>query len=354
MQYLKSLTIILFMAAGISACTPHKDTASLVDNEVIPVKLLPLNKSTTAATIAASGRFTTDDEAYLSFKMAGVIDKILVKEGDPIHVGQVLATLNLTEINAQVSQAQFAYEKAQRDYQRVTNLYKDSVASLEQLQNVKTALDLSGQQLAAAKFNRNFSEIRSTQNGYVLKKMANEGQVIASGISVLQTNGAHNGNWFLRIGVSDKNWSAIRINDKAIVKAETNNGKAFQGVVYRKSEGVDPNSGSFSIDIKLLDKDVSIASGMFGSATIITTESKSSQENPTTWAIPYDALLDGDGSNGYVFITNDNQTAERVKVTIAGMEKDKIIINDGLQNAKSLVISGSAYLTDKSKIKVVQ
>lgn len=354
MQYFKSIAFVLLLTTGLSACNQHKESATLTENDIIPVRLLPLSQSASAATIVASGRFTTDDEAFLSFKIAGVINKIFVKEGDAIHVGQVLATLNLTEINAQVSQAQFAYEKAQRDFQRITNLYKDSVASLEQLQNVKTAMDLSRQQLQAVQFNRNFAEIRSNQNGFVLKKLVNEGQVVASGASVLQTNGAHNGDWFLRIGVSDKNWSLIKINDKAIIKSETADGKLFKGIVYRRSEGVDPSTGSFSIDIKLLDKGESIASGMFGSATIIASGNKQSDTDTHSWAIPYDALLDADGSNGYVFITNDNQTAEKVKVTIAGMEKDKIIINDGLQNATSLIISGSAYLTDKSKIKVIQ
>lgn len=354
MQYLRFITIASLIAVTFSACSSPKDSNNLKEAEVIPVKLLPLNKSNSSATIAASGRFTTDDEAFLAFKTGGVINKIFVKEGDAIHVGQLLATLNLTEINAQVSQAQFAFEKAQRDYQRITNLYKDSVASLEQMQNVKTSLDLSRQQLASAQFNRNFSEIRATQNGFVLKKMANEGQVIASGTSVLQTNGAHSGNWFLRVGVSDKNWSVIKLNDKAIIHSETAYGKAMEGIVYRRSEGVDPGTGSFSIDIKLLDKDASVASGMFGSATIVAGENISKASDANSWSIPYDALLDGDGSNGYVFITNDNKTAEKAKVTIAGMEKDHIIISDGLQNATSLIISGSAYLIDKSNIKVVQ
>jgi RND family efflux transporter MFP subunit len=354
MQYFKSLSVAVLMAAGFAACNNPKEKSTAPGAEVIPVKLLPLKQSAASNTVVASGRFTTDDEALLSFKIAGVINKIYVKEGDAIHTGQVLATLNLTEINAQVSQAQFACEKAQRDFQRTTNLYKDSVASLEQLQNVKTALDLSRQQLAAVQFNRSFSEIRATQNGFVLHKIGNEGQVVASGASVLQTNGAHNGNWFLRIGVSDKDWSAIHINDKAEVRLEINSTMVLPGVVYRRSEGIDPNSGSFSVDIKLLSKDAGVASGMFGSATIITTSNKTDAGNNNTWAIPYDALLDGDGSTGFVFITNDNKTAVKVKVTIAGMEKDKVLISDGLQDATSVIISGSAYLTDKSNIRVVE
>lgn len=335
------------------ACGSPKEETVNTAGDIIPVKLLPLNKSAAANTVTASGRFTTDDEVYLSFKTGGIVNKVLVKEGDAIKPGQLLATLNPTEIDAQVGQAKAGYEKAQRDHQRTGNLYGDSVASLEQLQNSKTALDLARQQLAAAQFNRSYSEIRASQAGYVLRKLANEGQVVAPGTPVLQTNGAGNGTWFLRIGVSDRDWAAIRVHDKATVSSEAVSGKQFQGIVFRRAESVDPYTGSFAIDIRL-DKGngMQVASGMYGHAVIATGQTAEAVAG-TSWAIPYDALLDGDGSTGYVFITNDDKTAQKVKVTIAGMDKDRIWIREGLENARSLIISGSAYLNDKSRIKVM-
>jgi multidrug efflux pump subunit AcrA (membrane-fusion protein) len=68
-----------------------------------------------------SGQFTTDDEVMLSFKTTGIINKIYVKEGDAIQRGQLLATLNLTEIDASLEQARLALEKSTRDHQRIMN-----------------------------------------------------------------------------------------------------------------------------------------------------------------------------------------------------------------------------------------
>lgn len=349
------IVLLSMSAVFLFSCSQKKEEPVIKDQEVIPVKVIALDPSATDADIVASGRFTTDDEVSLSFKTAGVINRIFVKEGDPIHPGQLLATLHLNEVNAQVGQIQAGYEKAQRDLQRVTNLYRDSVASLEQLQNAKTALELTRQQLSAAQFNRNYSEIRATQNGFVLRKLANEGQVMSIGATVLQTNGAHSGNWMLKVGVSDKDWARIAVNNKADIRSEAAGDKVLTGYVLRRAEGVDPATGSFSVDIKL-DSDASgkMASGMFGSAVIHTKATGSTSTLSNTWSIPYDALLDGDGSTGYVFVTRDGSTAEKIKVTIASMEKDRIMISDGLQGAGSLIVSGSAYLTDKSKIKIVK
>ncbi|WPQ60761.1 efflux RND transporter periplasmic adaptor subunit [Chitinophaga sancti] len=463
MKTIHAILLLSFLAVFVASCGDNKAAENKNTTEVIPVKLLPLNgQHTGTATIAVSGQFTTDDETMLSFKTGGIIQSLAVKEGDAIKTGQVLATLNPTEINAQVTQAQLGFEKAQRDYNRVLHLYQDSVATLEQLQNTKTAMNIAEEQFKSAEFNRSHSQIRATSNGYVLRKLANEGQLVQAGTPIFETNGAAAGNWLLRVDLSNKQWAEIQAQDKATIEIESVPGKTFEGTVVRKTEGLNQTSGTFKADIRLNGaKPAAIAYGMFGKATIepaggkvknqanggdgkseagrttgdgrseagraagdgkseagrTTGDGRSeagraagdgkSEAGRTTgdgrseagrtagdgkseagraagegrlqagrtagdgrseagratgdgatatnngpWAIPYEALMEGDGSTGYVFITNDNKTAKKVTVTIGGMEKDQVIITKGLEQAGALIISGSAYLTDGSPISV--
>lgn len=336
----------------LASCGDEKKSVDAGKTDVIPVKVIGIKGGASSGSVSLSGQLTTDDEVYLSFKTGGIINKILVKEGDAVKQGQLLATLNLTEINAGVQQAQLAFEKAQRDYQRAQNLYNDSVATLEQLQNAKTGLEIARQALSSAQFNRSYSEIHAPKSGFILRKMANEGQMVGPGTPVLQTNGALSGNWILKVGAGDAEWSSISINDKAQVALGNDDSKVYEGTVIRKSESTDPYTGTFTIDIKLSGKDYKgLASGMFGKAMINVGKVV---KNTNNWAVPYDALMDGDGSNGYLFVTYDGKTAQRVKVTIGGMKKDEVIITDGLQGVQQVIVSGSAYLADKSSIKIVR
>jgi len=356
MKTIHALLLLAASAALLNACGSNSAASEVPAETTIPVQLQALNAESQALSIPVSGQFTTDDEVFLSFKTDGIIQRILVKEGDAIRQGQTVAILDPTEIDAQLQQAQLAHEKAQRDYQRTNNLYKDSVSTLEQLQNAKTALDIAQQQLRSAQFNRSHAVITAPRNGYVLRKLANEGQQVKSGNSVIQTNGALSGNWLLRVAVSNKEWAAIHLQDSADVEVESVPGKTFRGVVSRRAEGIDPVSGSFMIDIRLAgEKPAAIAFGMFGKANVHTkgaAVATGSVAGP--WSIPYDALLDGDDGAGYVFVTNDGKTARKIKVSVAAMEKDKVIISKGLEGAKDLIISGSAYLTDSSSIRVVK
>jgi RND family efflux transporter MFP subunit len=353
MKTIHVITLLTLLSSLAVSCGEKTAAEQKKETDKIPVKLLPLNGQILATNaISVSGQFTTDDETMLSFKTSGIIQSLLVKEGDAIKTGQILATLNPTEIDAQVQQAQLSYDKAVRDHQRINNLYKDSVATLEQLQNTQTSVDIAREQLKSAQFNRSHSQIRAQANGFVLRKLANEGQMVQAGTAVFETNGAQSGNWLLRVPVSNKEWAAIHIQDKAQVEIESMPGKTFSGVISRKSEGINATSNSFTADIKLTgEKPAAIAFGMFGKAKI-TPVVAAATTTAGPWDIPYDALLEGDGSTGYVFVTSDNKTAHKATVTIAGMEKDHVIISNGLQNAGSLIISGSAYLTEGSAITI--
>lgn len=349
---MKTITISISIISSLlllAACKGNKERdGAIAQQDTIPVKVLPLIAENTTNSIYVSGYFTTNDETVLSFKNGGVISRIYVKEGDAVNKGQLLATINPTEIGAQVEQVQLSYQKAERDYQRAQKLFKDSVATLEQLQNAKTAFDVAKQQLQAAKFNQGYTEIRASKNGYVLKKLASEGQIVGPGTPVLQINGANEGTWLLKVGLSDMQWAQIKVGDRATVTTEALP-TPLAAVVSRKAESIDPQSGTFNAELSLTNTQAKgLATGLFGKAVINPTLKQS------TFNIPYDALLDGGENEGYVFVTDNGKTAKKVKVKLGTIDKDKIEVVGGLDSQSSIIISGSAYLTDGAKIKVVK
>jgi RND family efflux transporter MFP subunit len=343
----KTIAAAFWTSLILAACNQAEPTSTQAEDR-IPVRTLSLMTDTMSQTFNISGQFTTDDETLLSFKTGGVIQKLYVEEGDPVRKGQLLATLNLTEVNAAVAQAKLGLQKAERDYERANRLYLDSVATLEQMQNAKTALELARQQYASVGFNQQYSEIRATQSGYVLKKFANEGQITGPGNPVFLINGASDAKWRLKVGVSDRQWAAMQLGDPALVSTELAPGKEFAAKVLKKSEGLDPQTGTFQLLLELenLPRGL-IASGLFGKAKLYPRGSQ------TGWAIPFDALLDGDAQEAYVFITNDGKTAQKQRVEVGRVDKEAVWIESGLENARALIISGSAYLNHGSPIKVL-
>src|ERR1700733_1336416 len=140
------LFILFALAFIISSCGAKKALVQTADEAII-VTTQPVSSANYAAMLHYSGLMASTSEAKLSFKIAGIISKIYVKEGDHVSRGELLASLNKTEINARVEQASAGVEKAKRDVGRIKNLYEVTVASLEQYQNVQTQLSVANEGL---------------------------------------------------------------------------------------------------------------------------------------------------------------------------------------------------------------
>ncbi|WP_149526737.1 efflux RND transporter periplasmic adaptor subunit [Sphingobacterium hotanense] len=346
-----TLTSIAFGIFLLSSCHQAERSAGIPVQDTIPVKLVPLQQNGTISVVEATGVFTTDDETLLGFKNGGVISRIFVKEGDAVRKGQVLAAVHTSEVDAKAGQARLGVEKARRDYERAEKLYRDSVATLEQLQNARTVLAVAQEDLKSVGFNQQQSQIHSPVSGFVLAKLANEGQVVGPGTPVLQVNGASNGTWMLKVGVSDSQWAQIKVGDKATIQTDAIPNSTLAAAVAKKSEGLDPQSGTFTIHLALQGKPAGkLASGVFGKSQIAVSQSSASNG----WRIPFSSLLDGNGAEGYVFISKDGKTARKQKVKVASMEKDEVLIESGLEDASALIVSGSPYLQDGSPIKVIK
>lgn len=345
MRLLAHFSFIVF-AALIFACGKSENTPQpITKGETIPVRVIELKQGSFSFKVPASGNFSTNDETLLSFKVGGIVSNILVQEGDQIQKGQILATLDLTEVQAGLSQSKLAYEKVLRDHERAGRLYRDSVVTLEQYQNSKTSLDIAEEQLKTAEFNLSYSQIRATQNGFVLRKFVNPGQLVSSGAPVLQINGANQGNWVLKASVNDLNWGLITIGDRAVIfSSETD---SIPGKVARKSQAADPLTGTYWVEVSPdQPQGLKLASGMFGKVLIQPTQ------QTVGWEIPYEALLDAQGSDGFVFVSDGDKRAKKIKVKLGKISPNSVQVLSGLEDHGKLIVSGSAYLTDGSTIQI--
>jgi RND family efflux transporter MFP subunit len=346
---MKNICLFISLIFLTLACSPKKKTEAPTITQPIPVSVISLQQTSLSPTIQASGVFTTEDETYLGFKIGGVVQHVFVKEGDAVKSGQLLASLNLTEIKAQVQQAQILLDKAQRDFNRAKNLYRDSVATLEQFQNAKTGLEIAQQAYNAGAFNQSYAEIRASQAGFILKKLANDGQIVGPGTPVLLLNGANKGNWVLKVGLSDRDWAVTAVGDPAEIRLDVAANESFMASVLAKSEGVDPVTGTLWVTLGLQHAPkAKLAAGLFGKAIL------KPRKKISAWVIPYDAILDGNATEAYVFVTKDGKKAEKIKVQISNIEHGKVLVSGGLENIQYLITTGNAYLDGGSTIQIIR
>jgi RND family efflux transporter MFP subunit len=344
-SYVASSVLLL-----LTCCNEKKQHAGAVfPTEIIAVKVAPIVMNPSRGILTATGLVTTSNQANYAFKIGGIVRKIFVSEGDHFRKGQQLAALQLTEIDSQLDQANLAYEKSRRDLVRATNLYKDSVATLEQLQNATTGLDIAERARRAVSFNKKYANIFAKADGFVTKKLVNENEVVSPGAPVIATNEiSENNAWTIKVGLTDQDWAKVSVGQSATATLDAFPGKLLKASVFRKAQAADAATGSFQAELKFDAKEVRPALGMFARVTILT------QTEGLKPSIPYDALIEADGDNAFVFVPDTNNRVKRLPVIIERFDNHKVYIRSGLENVREVVVGNSAFLNEKSIIRIIK
>jgi RND family efflux transporter MFP subunit len=337
----------IFLTA--SACSPDKGPTDnlLTEPQAIEVTTIAVQSSELHQKIELTGLLYAQNEARLSFKTGGVISKIYVDEGQQIKEGQLLATLKTDEIDAQFNQAQLAKEKAQRDFDRAAALLQDSAITLEQFQNAKTGLAAAAEVLSLVNFNRDFSSIRAPFSGIVLRKMANDLEIIGPGAPILMViKSAGKNAYVLRVGVTDLQWSSLETGDQASIAMDAYPSKIFKGKIFQKLPSADPISGLLQVEISVDFEQMNPVLGMYGKAIL------NSKTMITPVKIPLDALLDSNGKQGFVFVPTAQNTAQKIEVEILQIDQEGAWIGKGLENDSLIILPRSPFLKENSKISI--
>lgn len=310
----------------------------------VVVRTIRVKDTAVVFPVRTAGKLASKKESKLSFKTGGIIQMIMVDEGQSVRKDQLLAQLNLEEINSRVSQAELALKKAERDHERAGNLYRDSVVTLEQFENSGTALEVARSIASIANFNLQYSTIRAPANGKILKRIAESNEIIAPGhpVFLFASTGS---DWVVRANLTDRDIVKVGMRDSAHVMFDAYPGEIFSGVISEIGTAADPYTGTYEVEVQITRRPEKLVSGFIAKVDIY----------PVTHGkyvvIPVESLIDGSGMTGYVMVLVETQP-ERRKIKIHTVNDHGIVVQDGLSPGDELIVEGAQYLRTGSRIKV--
>jgi RND family efflux transporter MFP subunit len=329
--------------------------AALAGCEVKPVEQSPTAAlvRVSAATegpytpsIRTNGLLANKDEIRLSFKVTGVIKRMAVREGERVRRGQRLAEIEQAEVNAQVEQARQAYEKARRDVERGERLHADKVISLEQLQDLRTQAAVAEAALSSAEFNSNYAAIVAPRDGTVLRRLAEERELVSGGAPVLVL-GAQDQGFVVHVGLADREIVQVRIGDVAQVQLDALPGEELRGTVTEVASAANPAGGMFGIEVALEPVDLPLKSGLVAKVSIAPAAAKAG----TRVYVPIGAIVEGTGLDARVFVL-DGQHARRRDVRVAFIDGDRVALASGVAAGEQIVTDGAQYLEDGELVSI--
>jgi len=339
---LPAACLILLLSACSTPEPPEKAQAQ-------PVRVISAGTASQDDSILATGLVGSREETRLGFKTGGVISSVQVDAGARVKRGQVLATLDRTELDAQASQAGASLAKARRDLARAERLLQQEVIAASEVQDARTQVTLAEAALATASFNRQHAVITAPGDGVVLQRLAEPREVAAPGAPVLIVSRDDLG-WVLRVGLNDKAATRARVGDSAEIRLNAYPGQVIRATVRELGAASDPRTGTVTarLDLPALPG-IRYIAGQVGEATI-----SPRQSDGQHLTVPLGAILEGRGNNATLYVIGRDDKAEARQVSVGRIQGDHVEILSGLRPGERVVSEGAAWLNAGMPVRILR
>jgi RND family efflux transporter MFP subunit len=339
-----ALIVVITYAAALTGCSSRAAEGAAHHT---PVHVATATVGPATPAILTNGVVANKDEMRLSFKVAGVIKSIHVEDGQTIRAGERLAEIEQTEINAQLEQARALAEKAQRDVARGERLYADEVISLEQLQDLHTVAATARAQLQGVQFNRGYSVITAPADGVVLRKLAQERELVPAGQAVLVVS-AHGRGFIVRAALADRELVQLQLGDPAEVRLDAYAGQLLRGTLSEIAGAADEKTGLFPVEVRLQSPPPALASGLVAKLRL----SPAAGRARALTYVPIGAVVEGSGDAASVFVIEGTR-AHRREVRVAFIDPSGVALAAGVTPGERVVTDGVLYLEDNDPIDIL-
>lgn len=325
----------------VAACNPEVQKNPVVHDKV-NVRTQPARRVEYKTPVKATGILNTTTQMKLSFKTGGIIKVLNIREGESVKRGEVLAVLDLSEIRANVTQAKIGYEKSKRDLARAKNLYRDSVATLEQFQNAESAFELAKAQKQIADFNLRFSQIKAPSDGKIQKILVESNEMIAPGYPAILFASTES-DWVVRSALTDKDIVKLSMGDSAQVTMDAFPGIVFYAEITELGNVADPVTGTYEVELLILQSLPQFRTGFFSRVSIYPTEINKSL------MVPIEALIDASDNSATIYVFADGRALKR-RVLTGSILDDRVVILEGLKEGELVITDGGRYITKDSEV----
>jgi membrane fusion protein, multidrug efflux system len=333
---------VLLAAALLAACGDDK-SAEKKEETAVPVETARVKVGAIDAAYRGTATLEAEEEATVMAKTAGVIEQILVEEGQRVRAGQPLARLETERLRFEVARAKAEADKAQENFDRNTRIFEKNLISKEMYGQSRFALDSAKAAYDLARLTLAESEIRAPIGGIVSARFIKVGNQIVPGAQafrITQMDTLH-----AQIYVPERDIHKLAPKQAASVTVDAWPGKEFGGSILRVNPVVDASSGTVKVTVAMAPGQPELKPGMFGRVEILY------DRRETATLVPKDAVLTEDAAQS-VFVVADSKARRRaIKVGYSNSEYYEVL--DGLKDGDQVVTTGQANLKDEAKVHVV-
>jgi RND family efflux transporter MFP subunit len=340
--------------------------------DAVQVPVFEARVADVSQTLAISGSLVAQARVSVASKLPGRLEQVRLDIGDAVAAGQVVATLDAREIDAQVdaagaavnvakaalASAEAARENAALEHERARNLFDKGALPRQRLDGADTThraaaaqRDLAEANLAQARAALRRAEevqrdatLRSPIAGVVVERNLDAGNLTGPGdrpvVVVADTRVLK-----LQAGVGELEAGRLRVGMPARVEVQARPGVVYEGRLAAIAPEINGRNRQFAIEVRVPNGAGELLSGMFATARIETARADG------VVAVPQEAVATRDGQRVVLRVADGR--VQHVAVTEGVTDERRVQIVSGISAGDLLFADARRALADGARVRPV-
>jgi RND family efflux transporter MFP subunit len=382
-RFAPEFTVFAVMAAAFASCGCGNSSgrASAAKDPATPAAVVKVSRGDIAEEFSTAAVFRPYQEISIYAKVPGYVRQINVDIGDRVHQGELLATLEVPELVANVERARASVSRSQSEvraaqsnlesakstysvahlqYTRLAEVSKQrpGLVAQQEVDNAQgkdleseagvnagmSAVSAAIQQLAVdnAELEKEqsmeqYSRIIAPFDGVITNRYADTGAMVAAGTSseknalpVVQLG--ENTLLRLDIPIPESVVPGIRVGTQVAVRVASVN-KTYQGKIVRFTRQLDLSTRTMETEIDVPNPNLELVPGMYGTAML------GLQTAKNVLVLPEEAVVQGETSP-YVLTVGQNGQVEKKNITLGIQGANRVEVETGLDEGDMVIAAG--------------
>jgi RND family efflux transporter MFP subunit len=340
--------LVMVAACGTRGRAATPDAADTAHAAVLgPSDVAAARAADLVAGVPVSGTLEPAVDIRIASPIPEVVEAVLVKEGQPVRRGQVLARFRATALEPAALSAEAQRRKAANDYERMQNLLKEGAVSQSDVETAEVALRAAEAGEAQARKRLEEATVRAPVSGVISERHVESGDRVKDGDHLFQLVNTAD----LEFEATVPSEFAPRVHRGAPVTLKVSGGPdaGLGGQVARVNAAVDPATRQLKVYVTVPNRGERLVGGLYASGRVILGQARGAL------AVPQAGVRSDSSGKSYVLVVVGGRLARRdvttglvdeqaglVQVTAGLAAGDVVVVGpaEGLQPGQAVRLTG--------------
>lgn len=281
-----------------------------------------------------------------AFPVPGTVKEVLVREGQAVNQGQLLARLDDTTFENAYQIAEASYNRATDAVQRLRPMFQAGTLPDIDMVEAETGLTVARAEMDEASKNLEDCELRATEHGMIGKRSINVGSGVAPGVAAMTI--VQTGQVYAVVSVHENEINALQRGMPAEVSVPALGHREWSGTVDEIGVVASLLSHTYKVKVIVANHDRTLRPGMISNVLI------QKQSGDTAVGVPVEAVMVDERGDTFVYTVDpSHNVAVKTPVLRGDYLLEGIEITEGLKAGDLVVTAGQHRLYSQAPVSAI-